>query len=95
MSGDAKCAPRFCRNDKFESQFMLLSLQFPAMRIVSIQNSDAFVLVYDLTREETFDECSRLREEIHNVKSSSAPIVVVGNKLDKTGELSEVCVRNF
>lgn len=70
---------------------LLLSLQFPAMREVSIVNSEAFILVYDLTREETFEECSQLRDQIYNVKhSSTTPIVIVGNKLDIMGDDHEV-----
>ncbi|CAK1581756.1 unnamed protein product [Parnassius mnemosyne] len=63
--------------------------EFPAMRALSMQSADAFILVYDITEANTFAEVRALRDQIHEIKQSTAvPIVVVGNKVDlaETGE---------
>ncbi|XP_045785869.1 ras-related protein Rap-2b [Maniola jurtina] len=57
--------------------------EFPAMRALSMQSADAFILVYDITDSESFAEARALRDQIHETKGSTAvPIVVVGNKVD-------------
>ncbi|CAG4911418.1 unnamed protein product [Colias eurytheme] len=57
--------------------------EFPAMRALSMQSADAFILVYDITDLESFAEVRALRDQIHETKDSTAvPIVVVGNKVD-------------
>ncbi|KAM3963096.1 ras-related protein Rap-2a [Aphomia sociella] len=63
--------------------------EFPAMRALSMQSADAFILVYDITDADSFTEVRVLRDQIHETKESTAvPIVVVGNKVDlaETGE---------
>ncbi|XP_023935087.1 ras-related protein Rap-2b [Bicyclus anynana] len=57
--------------------------EFPAMRALSMQSADAFILVYDITDADSFAEVRALRDQIHETKESTAvPIVVVGNKVD-------------
>ncbi|CAH2086290.1 unnamed protein product [Euphydryas editha] len=57
--------------------------EFPAMRTLSMQSADAFILVYDITDANSFTEVRVLRDQIHETKESTAvPIVVVGNKVD-------------
>ena len=57
--------------------------EFPAMRTLSMQSADAFILVYDITDDNSFTEVRLLRDQIHETKDSTAvPIVVVGNKVD-------------
>ncbi|XP_028170807.1 ras-related protein Rap-2b [Ostrinia nubilalis] len=57
--------------------------EFPAMRALSMQSADAFILVYDITDADSFAEVRTLRDQIHETKESTAvPIVVVGNKVD-------------
>ncbi|XP_055693416.1 ras-related protein Rap-1b [Lutzomyia longipalpis] len=57
--------------------------EFPAMRALSIQSADAFILVYDVTDANTFCELKLLRDQIHETKgTSSVAMVVVGNKTD-------------
>ncbi|KFO13090.1 GTP-binding protein Rhes, partial [Balearica regulorum gibbericeps] len=59
------------------------SYSFPAMRKLSIQNSDAFALVYAVDNAESFESVKSLREEILEVKEDKfPPIVVVGNKAE-------------
>ncbi|KFR04318.1 GTP-binding protein Rhes, partial [Opisthocomus hoazin] len=63
------------------------SYSFPAMRKLSIQNSDAFALVYAVDDAESFESVKSLREEILEVKEDKfPPIVVVGNKAEIGGE---------
>ncbi|XP_068251096.1 ras-related protein rapA isoform X2 [Palaemon carinicauda] len=58
------------------------SYEFPAMRELSINTADAFILVYAINDAESFDEVRNLREVILNTKKKMVPIVVVGNKND-------------
>ncbi|CAG5947720.1 ras-related protein Rap-2a-like [Menidia menidia] len=63
------------------------SYSFPAMRKLSIQNSDAFALVYAVDNPESLNAVKRLRDEILEIKEDKhAPIVVVGNKVDRDKE---------
>ncbi|KPP71000.1 GTP-binding protein Rhes-like [Scleropages formosus] len=63
------------------------SYSFPAMRKLSIQNSDAFALVYAIDDPESLEAVKSLRDEILEVKEDKfTPIVVVGNKADREGE---------
>nr|AAU45400.1 ras-dva small GTPase [Xenopus tropicalis] len=59
------------------------SYSFPAMRKLSIQQGDAFALVFSLSEPDSFQEVERLRSEIIQVKGDAeVPIVVVGNQMD-------------
>ncbi|TKS91764.1 GTP-binding protein [Collichthys lucidus] len=63
------------------------SYSFPAMRKLSIQNSDAFALVYAVDDPESLEAVKSLREEILEVKEDKyTPIVVIGNKIDRHNE---------
>ncbi|XP_047214936.1 ras-related protein Rap-2a-like [Girardinichthys multiradiatus] len=63
------------------------SYSFPAMRKLSIQNSDAFALVYAVDDPDSLEAIKRLREEILEVKEDKyTPIVVIGNKIDRHKE---------
>ncbi|KAM3864194.1 ras-related protein Rap-2a-like [Diretmus argenteus] len=63
------------------------SYSFPAMRKLSIQNSDAFALVYAVDDPESLEAVKSLRDEIMEVKDDKfTPIVVVGNKIDRQNE---------
>lgn len=63
------------------------SYSFPAMRKLSIQNSDAFALVYAVDDPESLEAVKSLREEILEVKEDKyTPIVVIGNKIDRHSE---------
>ncbi|GFS30535.1 dexamethasone-induced Ras-related protein 1 [Trichonephila inaurata madagascariensis] len=58
------------------------SYEFPAMRKLAVETGDAFILVYAINDEESFEEVGRLKELLMEHKSCNAPIVVVGNKCD-------------
>ncbi|KAM9784541.1 rasd family member 4 [Syngnathus typhle] len=63
------------------------SYSFPAMRRLSIQNSDAFALVYAVNDPASLEAVKRLRDEILEVKEDKyMPIVVIGNKIDRQHE---------
>ncbi|XP_062562793.1 GTP-binding protein Di-Ras2 [Armigeres subalbatus] len=67
------------------------SYEFPAMRALSISSADAFILVYDITDSVTFEEVKAIREQIHEIKATTAvPIVVVGNKTDLADEDDDI-----
>lgn len=61
------------------------NIAFPAMRRLSIVNAHAFVLVYSITNEQTFEEVKQLWEQIKEVRDKyhEIPCVVVGNHLDE------------
>ncbi|KAM3849116.1 GTP-binding protein Rhes-like [Vipera latastei] len=62
------------------------SYSFPAMRKLSIQNSDAFALVYAVDDAESFECVKTLHGEILELKEDKfPPIVVVGNKAEAGG----------
>ncbi|PRD29252.1 UNVERIFIED_CONTAM: Rasd1 [Trichonephila clavipes] len=58
------------------------SYEFPAMRKLAVETGDAFILVYAINDEESFEEVGRLKELLMEHKSCNAPVVVVGNKCD-------------
>ncbi|KAF6203135.1 hypothetical protein GE061_003551 [Apolygus lucorum] len=59
-------------------------LQFPAMRRLSIATAHAFLLVYSITSEESFNAVQRCFEEVREQRPDfqDIPIVVAGNKVD-------------
>lgn len=54
------------------------------MRRLAIANGDAFILVYSVDSEDSFEEVQRIREAIIEERGGQQlpPIVVVGNKTD-------------
>ncbi|XP_050532059.1 GTP-binding protein Di-Ras1-like isoform X2 [Daktulosphaira vitifoliae] len=59
--------------------------QFPAMRELSINTADAFLLVFSVDREDTWDQIKHFKEQIIQRRGPTIPIVIVANKC----ELSE------
>lgn len=58
------------------------SYEFPAMRKLAVDTGDAFILVYAINDNESFEEVGRLKQLLLEHKQSDVPIVVVGNKCD-------------
>lgn len=58
------------------------SYEFPAMRKLAVDTGDAFILVYAINDNESFEEVGRLKQLILDHKQPDVPIVVVGNKCD-------------
>ncbi|KAH7931815.1 hypothetical protein HPB52_025274 [Rhipicephalus sanguineus] len=58
------------------------SYPFPAMRRLAITTADAFVLVYAIDDPDSFEEARRIHDQITDLHSAKAPVVVVGNKCD-------------
>lgn len=74
-------------NKDFGAFFEILdtagSYQFPAMRKLTIERGDAFILVYSLSDDNSIDEVLRLQQEIINIKGTTdVAMMVVGNKTD-------------
>ncbi|CAF0814067.1 unnamed protein product [Rotaria sp. Silwood1] len=62
------------------------NMEFPAMRRLSIATSHAFILVYSVDNMSSFEEIRHIIEQIKEQRTNYAeiPIVVVGNKTDRT-----------
>ena len=69
------------------------SYEFPAMRELYIATADAFILVYSVDSQQSFQEIQEYRSQILKQKLSTQepiPIVIVGNKSDLEEEKRQV-----
>jgi len=62
------------------------------MRQLAISTGDAFILVYGVDDEASFEQVERLRDQIVAEKDGDdrTPIVIVGNKTDLDGDRRRV-----
>lgn len=61
------------------------SFQFPAMRRHAIQHGHGFIIVYAVDNPASLEEAKRLYNEVRSIKSSEdCPIILAGNKIDKS-----------
>lgn len=61
------------------------SYQFPAMKRLTLQYGEAFILVYSVNDPASLDEALKLQQEIYEAKGAEdVPMVLVGNKCDLT-----------
>ncbi|KAG5678559.1 hypothetical protein PVAND_008224 [Polypedilum vanderplanki] len=58
------------------------SISFPAMQALSISTSNAFILVFSVDSEESWNEVIRLREKIIKKRGQRVPMVICCNKID-------------
>ncbi len=56
--------------------------RYKALSAAYYRNSSAVILVYDITRRETFEHVTRWLAEIRQHVEESVPVLLVGNKLD-------------
>ncbi|KAL5233646.1 hypothetical protein ACI65C_001056 [Semiaphis heraclei] len=70
--------------------------QFPAMRRLSIANANAFLFVYSIDCERSFETVKRNFEEVREQREDYQvlPIVVAGNKLDLPADHRRVTVED-
>ncbi|XP_041364935.1 ras-related protein Rap-2a-like [Gigantopelta aegis] len=65
---------------------------FPAMRKLAIATSDAFVLVYSVSNDSSFDAVKELRDQVIAERNDEdVPIVIVGNKTDVKEQNRSIC----
>lgn len=60
------------------------TMQFPAMRRLSISTAHAFLLIYSIDDDNSFEVVKQIHEQIREQRTNwdELPIVVIGNKLD-------------
>ncbi|VVC27824.1 Small GTP-binding protein domain,P-loop containing nucleoside triphosphate hydrolase,Small GTPase [Cinara cedri] len=70
--------------------------QFPAMRRLSIANANAFLFVYSIDCERSFEMVKRNFEEVREQREDyqALPIVVAGNKLDLPADHRRIAVED-
>ena len=60
------------------------SIAFPAMNRLTILHSDAFIIIYAVDAEKSFERAKQLRNEVNQIKCCERiPCVLVGNKCDR------------
>ncbi|XP_055931257.1 ras-related protein Rap-2a-like isoform X2 [Argiope bruennichi] len=58
------------------------SLNFPAMRELSIRSGRGFILVFSVDNLQSFHEAIQLWDLIQRIRGENVPVVLVGNKTD-------------
>jgi len=79
-----------CRNNGYSFQLDILDTtgvsSNATLERLTVGECDAFILVYAVDDRASFEEVRRLRQLVIDARGDEAPIVVVGNKCDLTGE---------
>ena len=60
--------------------------KYKSIALNVIKNADGVILMYDVTKKESFESISRWMEGIKAQKETNFPIILVGNKIDKEDE---------
>lgn len=63
--------------------------EFRYLQDTWIKNGKGFLLIYDITKQQTFDEVKQIHSKIRRVKPD-APILLAGNKADLPNESRQV-----
>eukprot|EP01100_Stratorugosa_tubuloviscum_P001139 TRINITY_DN1252_c0_g3_i1.p1 TRINITY_DN1252_c0_g3~~TRINITY_DN1252_c0_g3_i1.p1 ORF type:complete len:229 (+),score=86.94 TRINITY_DN1252_c0_g3_i1:66-752(+) len=58
--------------------------RFRAMTTSCYRNSHGFIIVYDITKEGTFNNITEWLKELGSYKCDTLPILLIGNKIDRT-----------
>ena len=58
--------------------------KYRALAPLYYRNSDGAILIFDLTRKETFKLCEKWIEELRNIIQNPFSLVIIGNKCDLT-----------
>ena len=56
--------------------------RFRAISVNSIKSADGIILMYDITRQKTYDDISIWMESIKENKGDNFPMILIGNKSD-------------
>lgn len=59
------------------------SYRFPAMRHLAITQGQAFIVMYELNSQESFEKAKETLNEVIRIKGKDIPLYLVGNKCDK------------
>ena len=60
--------------------------RFKSISFNMLKNAHGVLLFYDITDKESFDSIKEWMKNIYDIKEQDFPIVLLGNKIDKTEE---------
>ena len=67
--------------------------RFESIRTTFYRGANGALLVFDLSRQETYDVCTKWLSEIREFVNDQVPFILIGNKLDLIEDLGEVVDR--
>jgi small GTP-binding protein len=56
--------------------------KYKSISLNIIKNADGVLLIYDITKQDTFEAIASWMENIENIKGKDFPLILIGNKLD-------------